>query len=34
MSAKDKGRADDNDISVIKTAGRVTPVIIIVYAIK
>jgi hypothetical protein len=34
MSVKSKDKADDNDVSVIETAGRVIPVIIVFYAIK
>jgi hypothetical protein len=34
MSAKNKNKADDNDVSVTKTAGRVIPVITVFYAIE
>jgi hypothetical protein len=34
MSAKDKDKADDDDMSVTKTISRAIPVIIISYAIE
>lgn len=34
ISAKNKNKVDDDDVSITKTAGRIIPVIIIVYTIK
>jgi hypothetical protein len=34
MSAKDKGKADDNNVSVTKTVSRVISATIIFYAIE
>jgi hypothetical protein len=34
MSAKGKGKADDDDMSVAGTAGRAIPVITVFYAIE